>query len=108
VLMYREGKRRQPHGFRREQLMANELDPRTKIVYGIENYEHEGLWTIVSRRAAEIAVVKKVGKAGATVSPAVSGVRRAAHAASSSASMRPRTGFMAASMVHAGKQPSVF
>lgn len=59
VLMYREEKRFQPQGFRPEQLMATALDPRTKILYGIEDNEHEGLWIIVSRRAADIAVPKQ-------------------------------------------------
>lgn len=48
VLAYRKGKRDQPQGFQREQLMATAFDPRTKIFYGIEGYEHEGLWSIVS------------------------------------------------------------
>ena len=93
-------------GFRPEQLIVTTLDPRTNVLYEIENYDHEGLWTIVSRRAAEIAVANQAGQADTTVSPAMSGVRRAAHGASSSASKRPRTGFVAASMAHADKSSS--
>ena len=39
--------------------MVTDLDLRTKILYRIEGYEHEGLWTIVFRRAAEVAVAKE-------------------------------------------------
>ena len=51
VLTYREGKRRQPQGFRSKHLMATSLDPRTKVLYEIEDYEHEGVLTILPRRA---------------------------------------------------------
>ena len=54
MLMYREGKRRQPEGFRPEQLMATALDLRAKWLYGIEEHEHDKLWVIVCRRPAEI------------------------------------------------------
>lgn len=86
--------------------MATVLDPRTKILYGIEDYELEELWTIMFQRAVKFVVVKKAGEAGATVSPAVSGVRCAAHVASSSVSKRPRISFMSASMAHAGNVSS--
>ena len=45
VLIYREGKQRQPQEFQPEQVMVTALDLRTKIQYGIEDYEHEGLST---------------------------------------------------------------
>lgn len=36
--------------------MTTALDPHThtKILWGIEDYEHEGLWTIVSRKIVKI------------------------------------------------------
>jgi len=49
--------------------MTTALDPYMKILYGIEGYEQEGLW-----RAAENTVANQAGQAGATVSPAVSGI----------------------------------
>lgn len=49
--------------------MTTALDPYMTISYGIEGNEHEGLW-----RAAENAVANQAGQAGATVSPAGSGV----------------------------------
>lgn len=106
VLTYRQRKRWRPQGTRSEHLMETALNPRTKILCGIQDNEHGELWTIVSRRTARVAVTKQVGHAGATVSPAVSDVRLAAHAASSSASKRPRNNIMAASMAHAGQQSS--
>lgn len=95
VLTFRKEKRRQPQRFRPEQLSS--------ILYGIEDDEHEKHWTMTSRRAVEIVVAKQTAQADATVSITVSGVRRTAHVASSSASKRPRTGFMVAFMTHAGK-----
>lgn len=61
-----------------EKQMTTALDPFTRILYGIEGYKHEGLWTIVSRRDAKIAVVKPTRQASATVSPAMLRVQRAA------------------------------
>jgi len=56
VLTYREG-RRQRQGPQPEQLTEHALLPRTtKILCGIKGYKNEGLWTIVSRRAPDIAV----------------------------------------------------
>ena len=51
-------------------------------------------------------VAKQAGQVSAKVSSAMSGVRRAADAVSSSASKRFRTGFMEASMAQAGKSSS--
>lgn len=86
--------------------MATMLDPRTKMLYRIEDYELEGLWIIVSRRAVEIAGARQAGQAGTTVSLTGLGIRRTARAASTSASVQRRTSFMAASMAHAGKLSS--
>lgn len=81
--------------------MATTLDSHMEILFETENYDHEGLWNIVSWRAVEFAVAKQAREAGAKVSPGVSGVQSVAHGVFSSASKRLRTGFMAASMVHA-------
>ena len=76
VLTYREGKRRQPPGFRSKHLMATVLDPRTKVLYEIEDYEHEGLLTILPRRAAEIAVTKQAGGCPTCSSCCILGLQR--------------------------------
>lgn len=42
-------------------------------MHGIERYEHDELWTILSRRAAEIAVAKQAAQEVAILSPPIFG-----------------------------------
>lgn len=100
VMTYRERKRSQPRRVRSEKLMVAALGRRTKVFYDIEEHEHEGLWTIVSRRTA--------GWPGSRQNIACSVGWLMCHSCCiSSASKQPRIEFMPDSMAHAGTFSSV-
>lgn len=58
------------------------------------------------RGAAAVEAANQAGQAGTRVSPIVSSFRRTAHAASASASERPKIGYRPVSMAHRGKSSS--
>ncbi|CAM9251388.1 unnamed protein product [Choristocarpus tenellus] len=49
-----DGPEGQLGGFRRRQLLATALDPRTKILYGVPESEHMGIWELVVMEAADV------------------------------------------------------
>lgn len=73
ILEYREGKRRQPQGFKLQQVFATALDPRAKHLYGIRPEEHGGVWRAVASKTVGIAIEKytsdKASAAGGTPAP---------------------------------------
>lgn len=58
ILEYKEGRRRQPQGFKLQQVFATALDPRSKHLYGIRPEEHGGVWRAVASRAVGVAFEK--------------------------------------------------
>ncbi|CAB1112273.1 unnamed protein product [Ectocarpus sp. CCAP 1310/34] len=58
ILEYREGKRRQPQGFKLQQVCATAVDPRAKHLYGIRQAEHASVWRAVATKAVDIAAEK--------------------------------------------------
>eukprot|EP00752_Nemacystus_decipiens_P015390 g13723.t1 len=58
ILEYREGKRRQPQGFKLQQVCATAVDPRAKHLYGIRPAEHASVWRAVATKAVDIAAEK--------------------------------------------------
>ncbi|CBJ33910.1 conserved unknown protein [Ectocarpus siliculosus] len=106
ILEYREGKRRQPQGFKRKQVYATALDPRAKHLYGIQQREHAGVWRAVASAAVDIALGKHAGdKAPASAEkPASDPVQTqpAPLGGGQGASKRPRmSAFEAAAAAHA-------
>lgn len=106
ILEYREGKRRQPQGFKRQQVYATALDPRAKHLYGIQQREHAGVWRAVASAAVDIALGKHAGdKAPASAEkPASDPVQTqpAPLGGGQGASKRPRmSAFEAAAAAHA-------
>ncbi|CAB1116638.1 unnamed protein product [Ectocarpus sp. CCAP 1310/34] len=99
VLVYTEGPRRQPRGFKKKQVLATALDPRSKSLYGIEETEHSDVWEAVANEAVKVAIEAKATEdtqsAGASSSPIP--VEPAAAAAYQP---RRRRGFATASAAH--------
>lgn len=58
VMEYKEGRRRQPQGFKLVQVFATALDPRCKHLYGIQPSEHAAVWRAVAHAAVDIAMEK--------------------------------------------------
>ncbi|CAB1118780.1 unnamed protein product [Ectocarpus sp. CCAP 1310/34] len=56
ILIYKEGPRRQPGGFKPVHVLATALDPRTKIPYGVDEDEKADVWKLVQEEAVKIAV----------------------------------------------------
>ncbi|CAN0013254.1 unnamed protein product, partial [Ectocarpus sp. 13 AM-2016] len=56
ILIYKEGRRWQPGGFKPVQVLATALNPRTKIVYGVDEDEKADVWKLVEEEAVKIAV----------------------------------------------------
>lgn len=56
ILVYTEGPRRQPCGFKPVQVLATALDPRTKILYGVDDNEKADVWKLVQEEAVKIAL----------------------------------------------------
>ena len=73
ILLYWEGKRRQPPGVWQEQVIVTALDSCTKWLYRIGAHEHDKVWNIVSQRVAEIAAAKHRGREGDTTPSATPG-----------------------------------
>ncbi|CAB1105140.1 unnamed protein product [Ectocarpus sp. CCAP 1310/34] len=112
ILIYKEGRRRQPGGFKPVQVLATALDPRTKILYGVDEDEKADVWKLVEEEAVKIAVETRNSEnsqrassqqgpeaaAGPTSSPTSAG-------AEESSRKRPRRGgggFMAAAQAVGG------
>lgn len=70
LLTIGEGPRRQPKGFKKEQVMATALDPRCKILYGVRDKGKEGVWPALAEVAAEIAKSARAADDVATASSA--------------------------------------
>lgn len=86
VAIYREGPRRQPQGFKSDQVFATIVDPRLKdTLIGIQSEEYETVWKLLEHTVTRVALEKVVngpatpavfdlaGRGGAT--PAASGNR---------------------------------
>ena len=56
ILIYTEGPRRKPCGFKPVQLLATALDPRTKILYGVAKDKKADVWKLVQEEAVKIAL----------------------------------------------------
>ena len=53
-LVYKEGKRKQPQGFKTVQVLSTALDPRTKMLYGFSDHEQEEVWDLVVKEATKM------------------------------------------------------
>ena len=51
----REGVSISPGRFKAAQVLATALDPRTKMLYGVDEAEHEGVWSLVTNEAIKAA-----------------------------------------------------
>lgn len=96
VLTHQEGPRRQPCGFRKEQVLATAMDPRSKSLYGIDAYEHPDVWQAVADATVEIALHNKP----ATSTPSDGG-RSGSPITVDPAPRTRRRGFAAAAEAHA-------
>lgn len=56
ILTYTEGIRRQPRGFKPVQVLATALDPRTKMLYGVEDEDKPGVWKYVQEETVKIVL----------------------------------------------------
>ena len=100
LLNYTEGIRRQPRGFKLVQVLATALDPRTKLLYGIDDDVKPMVWKLVQDEAVKIAVAKRQEANAAALtsprSPTAVAAPPASAAGGSRKLARNRGGFMAA------------
>ncbi|CAB1098403.1 unnamed protein product [Ectocarpus sp. CCAP 1310/34] len=95
----------EPRGFKKKQVLATALDPRSKSLYGIEETEHSDVWEAVANEAVKVAIEAKATEdtQSAGASSSLIPVEPAAAAAPQP---RRRRDFAAASAVPGDKQQS--
>lgn len=56
IMTYKESPRYQQQGLSLQQALASALRPRCKMLYGVSDTKHEGVWRTVVQAAADIAL----------------------------------------------------
>lgn len=101
ILESKEGRRRQPQGFKLPQVCATSLDPRTKHLYGIPPQEHAAVWSAVAKETVELALQKEQSCAKAPVPAQASPVVADSVEAQESSKRARLSPFEAAAAAHA-------